>query len=168
MVKAKFEGREKLTRKLQKLVPEAEKEYSKAIETGARELAGAIAARAPRDSGEYVASIEADKLSSRPGKSQVGIQQTKDPNAWGIFANYIWRFIEYGTRAHVIKAKNASRLVWRNETGDTVAAARVSHPGQAAQPHIFPTYRAMRKRIRSRVTRAINKAVRKVAAGGGP
>lgn len=165
-MRAKFVGREVLTEKLRKLVPNAEKEYAQAIETSAKELANSIRSRAPRDSGEYVASINADKLSNRTGKSQVGIQQTKDQNAWGIYANYIWRFIEYGTKSHIIKAKNAKRLFWRTDAGNSATAAQVSHPGQAAQPHIFPTYRAMRKRIRSRVARSINKAVRAVAAGG--
>ncbi len=39
-------------------------------------------------------------LSSHPSKAPVGIQQTKDPNAQGIFALYIWRFIEFRHSAH--------------------------------------------------------------------
>lgn len=35
-----------------------------------------------------------------------------------------------------------------------------------AQPFFFPAYRALRKRIRSRVNRASKKAAEKVAAGG--
>lgn len=159
-----MQGREALTRKLRQIVPEAETEYARAIETGAKELASAIQARAPRDTGDYGASINAAKLAGRnTGQKPIGVQATKDPNAWGIFADFIWRFIEYGTKAHIIKAKNAKRLVFSLDDGTTVGTPQVRHPGQAAQPHIFPTYRAMRKRIRSRVTRAINKAVKKVA-----
>lgn len=157
-------GREALTRKLQAIVPEAETEYAKAIETGAKELAEAIRSRAPRDKGDYAASIEAAKLAGRNSSQKpVGIQATKDPNAWGVFASFIWRFIEYGTKAHVIRPKNAKRLVFQADDGTTVGAMQVKHPGQAAQPHIFPTYRAMRRRIRSRVARSINKAVKKAA-----
>lgn len=36
----------------------------------------------------------------------------------------------------------------------------------AAQPFFFPSWRALRKRIKSRNTRAVSKAFRKVAAGG--
>lgn len=35
-----------------------------------------------------------------------------------------------------------------------------------AQPFFYPAYRAMRKRAKSRITRAINKAAKKRAAGG--
>lgn len=167
MAKAKFLGREALTKKLQKLVPEAEKEYAVAIEKGARELANAIRAAAPVDSGEYRDSIEAMRASDRKRLSQVGLTQTKDPHAWGVYASYIWRFIEFGTRAHVIRPRKLDFLSWFRG-GKLVTVKEVHHPGQAAQPHVFPTYRAMRKRIRSRVARAVNKAVRKVAAGGGP
>ena len=165
-IKAKFVGREKLTQKLREIAPAVEVEYAKAIETGAKELADAIRARAPRGTkGEYANSIEAARVADRPGQKMVGIEQTKDPNAWGIFANYIWRFLEYGTKAHIIKPKRTKRLVFETSDGETVSASQVKHPGQTARPHIFPTYRAMRKRVRSRVTRAINKAVKKVASG---
>lgn len=53
--------------------------------------------------------------------------------AWGLFASYIWRWLEHGTK------------------------------NMRAQPHIFPTYRSMKKRFRSRMGRAVRKAVKKVA-----
>jgi len=164
-LKAKFAGREALTRKLRQIVPEAELEYAKAIEVGAKELAEAIRARAPRgETGDYAASIEAGKVAGRnDGRKAIGIQATKDPHAWGIFADWKWRFLEFGTKAHIIKPKLAKRLSFTASDGERVTAAQVSHPGTAAQPHIFPTFRAMRKRIRARVSRSINKAVRKVA-----
>lgn len=100
-------------------------------------------------------------MSSRPdGKAPVGISLTKDPNAWGIFAEWYWRFIEFGTRAHVIKARRGGFLRFTKGDGTRVRARRVSHPGSPRQPHIFPTYRAYRKRIRRRVASAINKALK--------
>jgi HK97 gp10 family phage protein len=166
MAKGKFLGREALTKKLQKLVPEAEKEYAAAIEKSAKELANAIRAAAPEVSGEYKSSIEAIKVSGRNKLAAVGITQTKDPHAWGVYASYIWRFIEFGTKAHIIRPRKLDFLSFFRG-GKLVTAKQVKHPGSNPRPHIFPTYRAMRKRIRSRVARAVNKAVRKVAAGGG-
>lgn len=165
VLKAKFIGREAVNRKLRQIVPEAEAEYAKAIEDGAKELAEAIRARAPRgETGEYAASIEAGKLAGRnDGRKPIGIEATKDPHAWGIFADWKWRFLEFGTKAHAIVTKLGKRLSFTDGDGERVFAAKVSHPGAAAQPHIFPTFRAMRKRLRSRVARSINKAVRKVA-----
>jgi HK97 gp10 family phage protein len=66
-----------------------------------------------------------------PGRTPVGISATKDPNAWGIFADFKWRWLEFGTRK------------------------------MRARPHIFPTYRAARKKIRRKIANAINKEIRK-------
>lgn len=164
-LKAKFLGRDALTQKLRQIVPEAEIEYAKAIETGAKELAEAIRARAPRgEGGDYAASIEAGKVAGRnDGRKPIGINASKDPHAWGVFADWYWHFLEFGTKAHIIRPKLARRLSFTAADGERVTAAQVSHPGTTAQPHIFPTFRAMRKRIRARVARSINKAVRRVA-----
>lgn len=39
------------------------------------------------------------------------------------------------------------------------------HPGTQAQPFFYPAYRALRRRIKSRVTRAAKKAAKSVASG---
>lgn len=161
-LKAKFEGRDAVMARLRKLVPDAENEAAKAQEAAAKELAEAIRARAPHVSGNYAASIEAGKLAGRnDGRKPIGIQATKDPNAWGIFADFVWRFLEFGTKAHTIKAKRGGLLAVRGANGRVSFVEKVEHPGTRAQPHIFPTYRAYRKRIRRRVATAINKAVRR-------
>lgn len=160
-LRAKFVRREALTRKIREVAPEVEKAYAEGIATGAKELAEAIRPRAPREYGDYARSIEAARIADRPGsKAQVGIAQTKDPNAWGIFADWYWRFIEFGTRAHVIKGKRGGFLRFTAADGTAVRTRQVSHPGAPRQPHIFPTYRAYRKRIRRRVAGAINKALK--------
>ena len=143
--KAKFEGRDVVMRRLRKLVPEAEKQLADAQLDVARELADRIRARAP-DDGDYAGSIQGDRLSSRPGVriSGKGLKgQTKDPNATGIFANPLWHLLEFGTKDRFHKS---GKFVGRGP----------------AIPHIFPTYRAMRRRIRRLMAGAVNKAVRKV------
>lgn len=154
------QGRDAVMKRLRALVPEAEAAAASAQEASAKELAEAIKARAPRYSGEYVNSIDAVRLAGRnDDRKPVGMAPTKDPNAWGIVALYIWRFIEFGTRPHTIKAKKKALLAFR--VGDRlVRAPQVAHPGMRARPHIFPTYRALRKRIRRRVAAAINRAVK--------
>lgn len=134
-VKAQVLGRDAVMRKLRALVPDAEQELAREQLEGAQELAARIKPRAPGPrTGKYQASIQGDRLSNRPSKRAIGKGlkgQTKDPNATGVFAEYIWRFLEFGT------AKMAKR------------------------PHIFPTYRAYRKRLRRRMSGAVNRAVRK-------
>jgi len=142
----KWLGREALYRRLNQLLPNVEQEIAVEQLEGAKELANRIRPRAPRNTGHYSNTIEADRLSNRPSDRRVGgkvkttsagktVIATKDPNATGIFAEFIWRFLEFGT----VK--------------------------MAARPHIFPTYRAYRKRLRQRIAGAVNKAVRKAKKG---
>lgn len=129
-------------RRLRALVPAAEAELAKEQLEGAVELANRIKPRAPRNTGRYAASIQGDRLANRPGERRIGgkvkatgvgrqLSATKDPNATGVFAEFIWRFLEFGT----VK--------------------------MAARPHIFPTFRAYRKKLRRRMANAVNRAVRK-------
>lgn len=143
-IKAKFEGRDRVMARLRAMLPETERQLALAQMEAGQDLADAIRNRAPMDdptatprrpAGAYRRSINAARLADRPGrKSQAGLRQTKDPNAVGIYAEFIWRWLEFGT----VKT--------------------------AAQPHIFPTYRASRKAIRRKMAGAVNKAVRKARA----
>ncbi|MBX4941172.1 MULTISPECIES: HK97-gp10 family putative phage morphogenesis protein [Rhizobium] len=156
-ITAELKGREALMRRLNQLAPNVEKYAASAKLEAAKEVADAIQARAPRgDTLEYAESIEGDRLSSRPQQETVGTTATKDPSAAGIFAEYIWRFLEFGTAPHST-AKGGGTVL-----GKKLAAASGAgmHPGTAAQPHIFPTYRAMKPAIRKRIRAAVNKAVR--------
>lgn len=160
-IKARFtpQSRAAVTKRLRELVPAAEAQIAKAQEESAKELAEAIKARAPRKSGRYAESIEAGKLEGRnDGRKPIGMQETKDPNAWGIFASYLWRFIEFGTRPHTIKAKRTSDLVFY-VNGQKIVTPQVNHTGTKARPHIFPTYRQYKKRIKRRMQRAIRNAI---------
>ena len=160
-VKAKFLNRDKVMARLRQLVPEAEKELAKEQIEGMQELATRVRARAPGE-GNYKAGIQADRLRNRPSGERAisGKRGTKDPNAVGLFAPWTWRFSEFGTNPHIIKPKRASRLVFHNREGQRVSAGKVQHPGARRQPHIFPTWRAYRKKLRRRMHNAVNRAVR--------
>ena len=163
-IKAKILGREKVMRLLNQVVPEAEKELAKAQMEGAQRVAAKIRPRAP-GRGQYAASIQGDKLSNRPDESAVlgkGLQnQTKDPNATGIFADWRWRFLEFGTRAHVIKPKTGEYLVFRGADGQPRYVEQVNHPGSAKFPHIMPTWRQEKPAVRRKMAAAVRKAVKK-------
>lgn len=141
--RTKFIGREALMKRLRQLVPDIDEETKKAKLEGAQELAEAIEARAPLgETGDYRASIEGDLVSR--GGTAIPMGSNRDPDATGIFADYRWRWLEFGTAERV--QKTTGRRVGKVE----------------AQPHIFPTYRARKKAIRRKVATAINRAVRKV------
>jgi len=130
--KAKFLGREAVMRKLNRMLPDAERELAQAQMDVAREASSRIAARAPVGAtGDYHKSIQADLIVNRPKNELVGLTETKDKNATGVFAKWTWRFLEFGT----VK--------------------------MAARPHIFPTWRAYRKTARRKMAAAVNKAVRR-------
>lgn len=156
-ITAELKGRDALMRRLSQLAPNVEKYAAVAKLEAAKDVAEAIQVRAPRGATlEYAESIEADRLSSRPQQEVVGSTATKDPSAAGVFAEYIWRFLEFGTAPHST-AKGGGTVL-----GKKLAAASGAglHPGTSAQPHIFPTYRAMKPEIKKRIRAAVNKAVR--------
>lgn len=146
-IKAKFMGREALTKRLRQLVPEIDLVTAAAQLEAAEDLAAAIEARAPLgegdDAGDYRASIKGGRIADNPGKAVIGVSSTKDPNATGVFADFKWRWLEFGTAERTVKktGKSSGRM--------------------PAQPHIFPTYRAKKKAIRRKVASAINRAVRR-------
>lgn len=134
-VTARMLGREKVMRLLNEVVPEAEKELAKAQLEGMQRVAGKIKTRAPGPrTGAYQASIQADRLANRPEQRALGGKasnaNTKDKNAAGVFASYIWKFLEFGT------VKMTKR------------------------PHIFPTWRFERKAVRRKMAAAVRKAVK--------
>jgi HK97 gp10 family phage protein len=156
--------KDKLRQKLNALVPGLNEAINEANQTSATELAEAIAKRAPVLTGEYKASINAHPVEDtgyghNSGKATVRRDQTITTKyrhmirkgrykgqtrtrtaraietlAWGVFALYIWRYLEFGT-------KNMRK-----------------------QPHIFGTYRSYRSRIKGRMGRAVRKAVKQVAS----
>ena len=135
-ITAKFENREKVMARLNAVLPEVEKELAAVqLEVG-NDLADRIAARAPVRTGRYRDSIKAARLQDMPkqGRNAAVAASTKDKNAVGIYAEFIWKFLEFGT----IKAP--------------------------AQPHILPTYRGQKRTIRRKMAAVVNKAVRKARA----
>lgn len=140
-LKTKVLGREAVTRRLNALVPELEGKLEKVQLEIAQEAARRIAARAPGD-GDYKASIQGDKLSNRKQRSVTGQKATKDANATGIFANFKWRWLEFGTKPRTQKT-----------TG------RYTGVGPRL-PHIFPTWREYKPKALRKMRRVINLVVK--------
>lgn len=143
--------KDKVRQKLIAMVPKVGVNLENAMREGANEIAGLARRYAPVETGQLRDSINAhviDDYDSRADQQiqtsfQVTLQKGKrrgltvsraaraiETQAWGIFAHFKWRFVEFGTV-------------------DT-----------RAQPFMFPAYRVLRKRVRSRISRAIGKAIR--------
>ncbi|NTF07183.1 HK97 gp10 family phage protein [Agrobacterium rubi] len=155
--KAKVLGRQELTRRLSALAPNIEKHAATEKKAAGDELAEAIRLKAPTgDTLDYMESIQADVIADRPAQELTGIRATKDPTAVGLFAKFTWRFLEFGTRPHNV-AKGGGTVLGKKQVEGSGA---IMHPGSAAKPHIFPTYRALKPKIRSRIRNAVNRAIR--------
>lgn len=153
--------------RLRSIVPDIDDTLAQKQKEVTEELAEAIRNRAPAKKGEYRNSIQAAKLSDIDYRETPGIATTKDPNAYGIKSLYIWRFIEFGTKSHAIKARKKRYLSFFIN-GRRIVKASVIHPGMKAQPHIFPTYRAMKKKIKRKIAAAVNSAIKGMGHNGGP
>lgn len=148
-------GLEKLNRKIKKLPAAAEKRIKEAMEVGANEIVSLMKSLVAVDSGELRDSIgwtwgDAPKYSqkiatvkSSDGKLVITIYAGNNKVRYA-------HLVEFATRAH--------------ENGGQFAGTQ--HPGTAAQPFFFVSYRALRRRTKSRITRAITKSAKEVAASG--
>jgi len=151
-------GLEKLRRKIKRLGPETRKELRKALAESAAEIVALQRSLAPK-----VQSIERlsapSSFGEPPSTRATGAFRPKretyvalaDDIRLTIYAGddeaFYARWIEFGTAPHEIGGLYAGTM----------------HPGTPAQPYFFPGYRALRKRARSRIARAINKAAKRVA-----
>jgi hypothetical protein len=155
VMRAKVLGREKLMARLDQLAPNAEKYATVAKLEVAKEAASLIAAAAPKVTGEYASEIEGDYVKNRPHQELVGTSESKDPTATAVFAPFYWRFLEWGTAPHNTTKGGAMRA---GATADEALAEL--HPGIIARPHVFPIWRAYKKRALRKIRAAVNKGVR--------
>ncbi|MBY5553724.1 HK97 gp10 family phage protein [Rhizobium leguminosarum] len=148
-----IKGLKELQRKLSRLPAVAKARIRAAMEQGADEIVTMMRSLVPTDSGDLRDSIawtwgRAPKGALTLGKVQsVGGDLTITVYAGN--ATAYARFVEFGTASHTAGGKFAGATI----------------PAIAASPFFFVSYRANRKKVKSRITRAINKAAKEVAAG---
>lgn len=133
--------KDRLREKLAAVVPEIEAEIAKATAQGADEIAEMAKRLAPvaevqpeRRPGEYADSIHARRLRDDEVPTRGKNRVAGGTLAWGVFARWYWLWIEFGTKS-----------------------------GVRARPHLLPSYRALRRRVMTRISRAMGKAIKKVA-----
>lgn len=153
---AKMQGLAQLNRKLRAIPRSAKNAARKAVVQGAEEIAALQRSLAPVDDGDLRDSIHVTMPGqTTPPYSQPGGSRTAGPEEAIVTAgNTKVRYAhlqEFGVAPHT----NGGQF------------AGTQNPGFAAQPFFWPGYRALRKRVRGRVTRQINKAIKEAARGGG-
>lgn len=139
--------RDRLVRKFRSLVPEAEKEVTAAAFTGAQEVAS-LAQRFVH-SQKVRNTIHAEPLPKRLAAIVVAGDASTLVKDRGGFAQ-LARLEHYGTKPHTVGGKFKG----------------AHHPGTRANPFLHAAAQLTRKQNITRISRAIGKAARKVAAGG--
>lgn len=146
-----MQGREKLLSRLKAIQGAPRKAARAALETGAKQIVDAAKALVPVDGGAL-----RDSIGYTFGKFEAGYKNglkagggVDDPDLSvtihaGSKEAYYASFVEFGTSPHDLGGKFKG----------------ASHPGTAERPFFFPAYRANLKSVKSRVSRAMRKAIR--------
>lgn len=154
----KIQGADALKRKMRQMPEEARKQIAKAMEQSAEEMVRLARSLAPIDDGHLQRSIDWNWGGAPAGSMTLGTVRAEGKGAGNmaitIYAGddraYYSRWVEFGTSPHVQGGRFAG----------------TQHPGTPARPFFYPAYRALRKRMKSRTSRAIRNAARAVAASG--
>jgi len=145
-------GLKELNEKLKRIPASAQVAARTAVTLGATELATLQKNLVPVDKGDLRDSIVVTPPGgTTPPYSQPGGSRTAGPveaivTAGNTDVRYA-HLVEFGSAPHT----NAG------------SAAGSRNPGARAQPYFWPSYRALRTRIRSRITRNINTAIKSEA-----
>ncbi|MDF2809507.1 MAG: hypothetical protein K0S56_538 [Microvirga sp.] len=149
-------GRERLTAKLARIQGAPRQAIHTALRQGAEEITAMQKRLAPRDSGDLANSIGYTFGNYRVQNANVrgimGNAGAGDPDLSvtihaGDSKAYYAMFVEFGTSQHTAGGKFVGATI----------------PAVAAQPFFYPGYRSLRKRVKSRISRATTKSIRQAA-----
>lgn len=151
---AKLQNREAALRKLAAIPPAVRSAAKQALAQSADEITEAIRAAAPQGkTGKLKKSIAqtwgGGKVRYSSLQGNVGEAGDPDLSVRISAGNSEVRYahlLEWGTAPHI--------------NGGLFAGTE--HPGTRAQPFFYPTYRKLRRRARSRISRAITKAIKQL------
>lgn len=165
-----IKGLSRLADKLKKLPKSVRSEIKQALAEGADQMVATMKNLAPvspagshgMPSGMLKDSIQATfgdgsvpKYAAFQGRRGKRAIKSNDPDlsvtisAGNDFVRYA-HLVEFGTKPHAQGGKFKG----------------TQHPGTSAKPFFFPGYRANKKQVKSRISRAITRAAKRVAAGG--
>jgi len=147
-------GLKSLNRKLKALPALAEAAIKLAMEQGADEIVAMMKRLVPVDNGDLRDSIgwtwgDAPSYSQRIGAVKSKTGNLKITIYAGNSKVRYAHLVEFGSAPHI--------------NGGVFAGTQ--NPGAKAQPFFFVSFRALRRRTKSRITKAINKSAKQIASG---
>lgn len=153
---AKIARRQALLKKLAALPSAVRSRVKQALAQSADEIVEAAKRLAPVDDGDLRRSIGSTFGAYKAENANVrGVStgsEGGDPDLTvtihaGDAKAFYAAFVEFGTAPHL----NGGRF------------AGTRHPGSAARPFFYPAYRANRRKVKARISRAMTKAVKEIA-----
>lgn len=163
----KILGLARLQKKLERMPKVAKEAIQAAMAAQADEIIAMMKSLAPVDDGDLRDSI-GWTFGKKPRYAQA--MATMKASMAGDLTITIYagnskvryaHLVEFGTKPHSIEPKNAKALGPGGKYG-----VHVDHPGSKAQPFFYVSYRANKKKTKSAINRAVNKAAKEVAGGG--
>jgi HK97 gp10 family phage protein len=152
---AKLSRRENLLRKMAAMPPAVRSAIKQALAQGADEITDDMKRLAPKRTGKLRGSIRQTwgggkvRYSSLAGTAgEAGDPDLSVRISAGDSGVRYAHLVEFGTAPHL--------------NGGLFAGSR--HPGTSPQPFFFPAYRANRRRVKSRISRATTKVVKQLAS----
>lgn len=136
---------------MRRLTPAMVENITAAVEQGARDVEARAKAVAPRDTGDMVSAIEVRE----------NLEGFKATGAIGNFAKQLSRAGQGIQRFIGVFPQRAGDKGWY------AAWVEYGTTKNAAKPFLLPSFISQRKQIEGRIKRAVNKAIRQVARGGG-
>lgn len=167
-------GLDKLLKQLKALPAEQVKAARESLAQGAEEVAEAVRRAAPRRTGALAKSVGWAKGDAPATRATGALRAGSTDGEAGAFGKalgdaglkvtvyagddeaYYARFVEFGTRA-------APAGRYKDHNGKT-RTNKAPHQATAAQPFFYPTVRALKKRVKSRIVRNANRAAKAAAA----
>lgn len=172
MSNARIVGKERLNVMLKQLPGATRSAIKQAIAAGADEIMALQKRTAPKrpGSGKLRDSITQTWGGGRVKWSSMGTKggipgdpdMTVRISAGNSGVRYS-HLVEFGTKPHDITKMSGRR--WYKRLGTKPKSRR--HPGAKAQPFFYPSYRLLRKKVKSRISRAAVKAIRQIAKNRG-
>jgi HK97 gp10 family phage protein len=147
------QGLADLNKKVAEIPKRIEKAARVAMEKGAQELVDMMKRLVPVDTGQLRDSI-GWTWGDAPAGAALIAQSSPDPRGLKITVyakDYAAAWVEFGTAPHNVALGGGNK---------SFKGSANMHPGSRAQPFFFPSYRALRKRIQSRIKRDTRKAMR--------
>jgi len=143
------QGLDRLRRKLLKTIPDRTRERTvAAMEKGANELVAMMKLLAPKDEHDLVNSI--------------GWTWGDAPGGSFVIASYRGR--DYGALRITVYAGNERTMVdGRSKKFQNAILQELGTKDMPPSPYFYPSWRTLRRRIKSRITREMKKAIREGA-----